>query len=167
MALIVAPTRELALQIYEEAQLIGRYTGFEGMVQIVGGVDYVKQADLLQRRGGHRHLHAGPHHRLLQAEDLQDRQYPHRGHRRGRPPAGPRVCQGHALHPRNLPSYDQRQSMLFSATLSYRVMELTYEYMNLPEFMDGHARRDRRGGDRAGALPRGQGGKNSPCCWAC
>jgi ATP-dependent RNA helicase RhlB len=36
---------------------------------------------------------------------------------------------------RQLPSYDKRQSMLFSATLSYRVMELTYDYMNLPEFI--------------------------------
>jgi ATP-dependent RNA helicase RhlB len=36
---------------------------------------------------------------------------------------------------RKLPHYEKRQSMLFSATLSYRVMELTYEYMNLPEFI--------------------------------
>ena len=36
---------------------------------------------------------------------------------------------------RKLPLYEKRQSMLFSATLSYRVMELTYEFMNLPEFI--------------------------------
>ena len=36
---------------------------------------------------------------------------------------------------KKLPKYDRRQSMLFSATLSYRVMELTYEFMNLPEFV--------------------------------
>jgi ATP-dependent RNA helicase RhlB len=34
---------------------------------------------------------------------------------------------------RRLPSFDQRQSMLFSATLSSRVLELTYEHMNLPK----------------------------------
>src|SRR5208337_4553367 len=34
---------------------------------------------------------------------------------------------------RRMSSYNQRQSMLFSATLSYRVMELCYEHMNLPE----------------------------------
>jgi ATP-dependent RNA helicase RhlB len=34
---------------------------------------------------------------------------------------------------RRLPPYDRRQSMLFSATLSTRVLELTYEYMNLPQ----------------------------------
>ena len=37
---------------------------------------------------------------------------------------------------RKLPNYAKRQSMLFSATLSYRVLELTYEFMNLPEFID-------------------------------
>jgi len=36
---------------------------------------------------------------------------------------------------RKLPHYEKRQSMLFSATLSFRVMELTYQYMNLPEFI--------------------------------
>ena len=34
---------------------------------------------------------------------------------------------------RKMPPYAKRQSMLFSATLSYRVMELAYEHMNLPE----------------------------------
>jgi ATP-dependent RNA helicase RhlB len=33
---------------------------------------------------------------------------------------------------RRLPRYDQRQSMLFSATLSWAVMELAYEHMNDP-----------------------------------
>jgi ATP-dependent RNA helicase RhlB len=33
---------------------------------------------------------------------------------------------------RRLPKYDRRQSMLFSATLGWRVLELTYEFMNLP-----------------------------------
>jgi ATP-dependent RNA helicase RhlB len=36
---------------------------------------------------------------------------------------------------RKLPHYEKRQSMLFSATLSHRVLELTYEYMNMPEFI--------------------------------
>ena len=34
---------------------------------------------------------------------------------------------------RRLPRYSKRQSLLFSATLGYRVMELTYEFMNIPE----------------------------------
>jgi ATP-dependent RNA helicase RhlB len=34
---------------------------------------------------------------------------------------------------RRMPPFDKRQSMLFSATLSMRVMELCYEHMNNPE----------------------------------
>jgi len=49
-ALIVAPTRELAQQIYDEARLLGKKTGLT-MVQVVGGVDYGKQADILRNSG--------------------------------------------------------------------------------------------------------------------
>ena len=34
---------------------------------------------------------------------------------------------------RRLPPFDKRQNMMFSATLNQRVMELAYEFMNLPE----------------------------------
>ena len=34
---------------------------------------------------------------------------------------------------RQLPPFEKRQTMLFSATLSFRVMELAYEFMNLAE----------------------------------
>ena len=47
-ALVVAPTRELAYQIYDEAMDLGRHTGFS-MVRVVGGVDYQKQAELLKK----------------------------------------------------------------------------------------------------------------------
>ena len=33
---------------------------------------------------------------------------------------------------RNISPYQKRQSMLFSATLNFRVMELCYEHMNEP-----------------------------------
>jgi ATP-dependent RNA helicase RhlB len=36
---------------------------------------------------------------------------------------------------RKMPEPDQRQSMLFSATLSQRVLELAYEHMNNPELV--------------------------------
>jgi len=133
-ALIVAPTRELALQIYEEAMLIGRHTGLR-ITQVVGGVDYQKQAEIL-RRGvdiiictpgriidyfkqgifktkGIKLLVIDEADRLLDLGFAKDMRY--------------------LLS--KLPHYEKRQSMLFSATLSYRVMELTYEYMNLPEFI--------------------------------
>jgi len=47
-ALIVAPTRELALQIYEEARDLGRHTGLT-LAQVLGGVDYRKQAAVLRK----------------------------------------------------------------------------------------------------------------------
>ncbi len=47
-ALIVAPTRELAHQIYQEAKILGRYTSFK-ITEVVGGVDYHKQAKFLRQ----------------------------------------------------------------------------------------------------------------------
>lgn len=133
-ALIIAPTRELARQIYEEAKVIGSRTDFR-MVQIVGGVDYVRQAELLKKgtdvivctpgriidyfkqgifkTAGIRIVVIDEADRLLDLGFAKDMRY---------------ILKA-------LPPYEKRQSMLFSATLSYRVMELTYEYMNLPEFI--------------------------------
>ncbi len=47
-AIIIAPTRELSRQIYEEARIIARHTGLS-LAQVVGGVDYLKQAEILRR----------------------------------------------------------------------------------------------------------------------
>ncbi len=133
-ALIVAPTRELALQIYEEAQVIGRDTGFK-VAQVIGGIDYQRQADILKegvdivictpgriidyfkqgifKTKGIKIVVIDEADRLLDLGFAKDMRY--------------------IL--KKLPRYDKRQTMLFSATLSYRVLELTYEYMNLPEFI--------------------------------
>jgi ATP-dependent RNA helicase RhlB len=134
LALIVAPTRELSQQIYEEAKVLCRHTRLT-LVQVVGGVDYVKQAEILRagvdivictpgriidyykqkvfKTEGIKSLVIDEADRLLDLGFEKDMRY--------------------IL--RKLPAFDKRQSMLFSATLSYRVMELTYEYMNLPEFI--------------------------------
>ena len=131
-ALIVAPTRELALQIYEDAEVLGGHTGLR-LAQVVGGIDYKKQADVLRegpdvvictpgriidylkqgifKPGGINSLVIDEADRLFDLGFTKDMRY--------------------IL--RKLPHYEKRQSMLFSATLSYRVLELTYEYMNLPE----------------------------------
>ena len=133
-ALIVSPTRELALQIYEEAVLIGKYTGLS-IAQVVGGVDYQKQADILRsgvdivictpgriidyfkqgifKTSSVKIIVIDEADRLLDLGFSKDMRF---------------ILQ-------KLPRYDKRQSLLFSATLSFRVMELTYEYMNLPEFI--------------------------------
>jgi ATP-dependent RNA helicase RhlB len=133
-AIIIAPTRELSRQIYEEAGILARHTGLS-LAQVVGGVDYLKQAEILRRGAdiiictpgriidyykqgifkteGIKALVIDEADRLLDLGFAKDMRY--------------------LL--RKLPPYEKRQSMLFSATLSYRVMELTYEYMNLPEFI--------------------------------
>jgi ATP-dependent RNA helicase RhlB len=133
-AIIVAPTRELASQIHEEAMLIGAHTGLR-FAQIVGGVDYQKQAATLKKgvdvvictpgriidyfkqgifkTAGIQMVVIDEADRLLDLGFARDMRF--------------------IL--RKLPHYEKRQSMLFSATLSHRVLELTYEYMNLPEFI--------------------------------
>src|SRR5512146_784947 len=45
-ALIIAPTRELVVQIEAEAKLLGGSTGFK-IVPVFGGIDYLKQRDEL------------------------------------------------------------------------------------------------------------------------
>lgn len=45
-ALILAPTRELVMQICKDAQELMRYTPFK-LLSVVGGMDYVKQRDQL------------------------------------------------------------------------------------------------------------------------
>jgi ATP-dependent RNA helicase RhlB len=47
-ALIVAPTRELSHQIYEEARTLCRYTDLK-ITEVVGGIDYKRQAEILRR----------------------------------------------------------------------------------------------------------------------
>ncbi|MBU1182398.1 MAG: DEAD/DEAH box helicase [Proteobacteria bacterium] len=133
-AIIVAPTRELAQQIDEEAGILCRYTGLTH-VQVVGGVDYQKQADILRKgvdivictpgriidyfkqgifkTAEIKIVVIDEADRLLDLGFSKDMRY---------------ILQ-------KLPHYQKRQSMLFSATLSYSVLELTYEYMNLPEFI--------------------------------
>jgi ATP-dependent RNA helicase RhlB len=133
-ALIVAPTRELAFQIYEEALLLGAHTGLS-CVQVVGGVDYQKQADTL--KSGVDIVICTPgriidyyKQRIFKTQNIKIVVIDE---------ADRLLDLGFAKDMRfilrKLPHYEKRQSMLFSATLSHRVLELTYEYMNLPEFI--------------------------------
>ena len=133
-ALIVAPTRELSRQIYEEASILARHTGLS-LVQVVGGVDYTKQAETIRR--GVDIIICTPgriidyyKQKIFKTENIKCLVIDE---------ADRLLDLGFAKDMRyllqKLPPYEKRQSMLFSATLSYRVMELTYEYMNLPEFI--------------------------------
>lgn len=133
-ALIVAPTRELSHQIYEDACALCRHTDLK-IAEVVGGVDYKQQAEILRQ---------GVDIIICTPGRIID--YYRQGIFK---PAGIKILvidEADRLFDlgftkdmrfllRKLPPYDKRQSMLFSATLSYRVLELTYEYMNLPEFI--------------------------------
>lgn len=130
-ALVIAPTRELVVQILHDAEELGRFTGLS-MQAVYGGIDYRKQRDLL-RQGCD--LLVGTPGRLIDyfkqhvyslrrvevlVIDEADRMFD----------MGFIADLRFLL--RRLPPYHKRQSMLFSATLSYAVMELAYEHMNDP-----------------------------------
>jgi ATP-dependent RNA helicase RhlB len=131
-ALIIAPTRELAVQIHEDAEALARHTEVK-MVAVFGGVDYGKQAQAL-RQGAD--LVVGTPGRLIDyaKQNVLDL----RGVRYLVIDEADRLFDLGFVADlrwilRRLPSFDRRQSMLFSATLGYKVLELTYEFMNLPQ----------------------------------
>jgi ATP-dependent RNA helicase RhlB len=131
-ALIVAPTRELAVQIHKDALTLGAHTGLKHMV-VFGGIDYEKQrqelgagCDVLIGTPGRlidyfkQHVFELRHAQVLvldEADRMFDLGF---------------IADIRYLM-RRLPHPTRRQSMLFSATLSHRVLELAYEHMNNPE----------------------------------
>jgi ATP-dependent RNA helicase RhlB len=130
-ALIIAPTRELVVQIETDARLLGQFTGLRPLV-VYGGVDYAKQREALR---GPVDLLIGTPGRLI--DYLKQRVWT---------PAHVEVLildEADRMFDmgfiadirwilRRLPPPEARQSFLFSATLSFRVLELTYEFMNNP-----------------------------------
>lgn len=133
-ALVLAPTRELALQIHKDALALGEHNGLT-LGLAYGGVDYEKQRKMLQ--DGVDVLIGTPGRiidyfkqkvfNLNQIEvmvlDEADRMFD----------LGFIKDIRYVL--RRLPPMDQRQCLLFSATLSQRVLELAYEHMNDPELL--------------------------------
>src|SRR3954468_9463768 len=133
-ALILAPPRELAVQILTDAEVLGRDTGRRISV-VFGGVDYEKQrktlqdgVDLLIGTPGRvidyfkQHVFDMRHAQAVVLDEA-DRMFD----------LGFIADIRFIL--RRLPKPEQRQSMLFSATLSHRVLELAYEHMNNPELV--------------------------------
>ena len=133
-AFMLAPTRELAMQIAKDGELLGKHTGFKiGLAY--GGTDYEKQRRTIE--GGIDILIGTPGRiidyfkqgvfKLNQVEvavlDEADRMFD----------LGFIKDIRYLL--RRLPPPDQRLNMLFSATLSHRVMELAFEHMNEPELV--------------------------------
>lgn len=133
-ALVVAPTRELAVQIHQDAQVLGRHMGLK-LAVVYGGVDYDKQrrevgegVDVLIGTPGRiidyfKQRVFDMRHAQVLVLDEADRMFD----------LGFIADVRYIL--RRLPPPERRLSMLFSATLSYRVLELAYEHMANPELI--------------------------------
>ncbi len=131
-ALIVAPTRELVAQIDAEARRLGQFTDFL-ITSVFGGMDYQKQKESLGKGAD---IIIGTPGRLI--DYLKQRVYSLKKTEFLVIDEADRMFDMGFISDlrfllRRMSPYDKRQSMLFSATLSTRVMELCYEHMNLPE----------------------------------
>ena len=128
----MAPTRELVAQIRADAEILGRHTGLSTLA-VFGGMDYRLQREQVKTIPD---LLVGTPGRLLDYEqqgvvtfkdveilviDEADRMFDMGFIRDLR-----RIL-------RRCPPYHRRQTLLFSATLSIRVMELAYEHTNNAE----------------------------------
>ncbi len=129
--LIIAPTRELTVQIEADAHLLGRFTGLT-ILAVYGGIDYQRQrqaladgCDVLVGTPGRlidylkQHIWSPKRVEVLVIDEA-DRMFD----------MGFIADLRFIL--RRLPPPEHRQSFLFSATLSFRVLELTWEFMNNP-----------------------------------
>ena len=131
-ALIIAPTRELAIQIHKDAEGIGAHTGLT-LGLVYGGTGYNQQREMLEQGVD---ILIGTPGRLI--DYFKQRVY------------DLRVCQVVVLDEadrmfdlgfindirymlRRCPPPGKRQSLMFSATLSHRVLELAYEHMKDPK----------------------------------
>ena len=133
-ALILAPTRELAVQIHKDAMTLGEFTGLTFGV-VYGGTGYDTQRKMLdegvdivigtpgrlidyfkQKVFTLKHIQAlvlDEADRMFDLGFIKDIRY--------------------LL--RRMPKPEERLSLLFSATLSMRVTELAYEHMNNPQLV--------------------------------
>ncbi len=133
-AVILAPTRELAVQIHKDAQVLGGHTGFR-LGLVYGGTGYEQQRRMLEEGvdvligtpgrlidyykqrvydlGAVQVMVLDEADRMFDLGFIKDIRY---------------LLQ-------RMPPPAARLNMLFSATLSYRVTELAYEHMNNPVFV--------------------------------
>jgi len=134
-ALMLAPTRELAIQIHDDAKVIGAHTGLK-LGLAYGGTGYEEQrdtitagVDILIGTPGRLIDYFKQHvYDLKMAQalvlDEADRMFD----------LG--FIKDIRYLMRRCPPPEQRLGLLFSATLSHRVQELAYEHMNNPVHID-------------------------------
>ncbi len=134
-ALMLAPTRELAIQIHDDARVIGAHTGLK-LGLAYGGTGYEEQretiaagVDILIGTPGRLIDYFKQHVfdlKMAQALvlDEADRMFD----------LGFIKDIRYLMH--RCPPPEKRLGLLFSATLSHRVQELAYEHMNNPFLVD-------------------------------
>lgn len=130
-AMMLAPTRELAIQIEKDAQALGRFSGLKIGV-VYGGAGYAEQRTMLEEGldilvGTPGRLIDYFKQKIFDLRELEvlvldeaDRMFD----------LG--FIDDIRYLMRRMPDPDKRLNMLFSATLSHRVAELAYEHMNNP-----------------------------------
>ncbi|MDV2857348.1 MULTISPECIES: ATP-dependent RNA helicase RhlB [Oceanimonas] len=131
-AIIMAPTRELAVQIHNDADTLSEHTGLR-LGLAYGGDGYEKQTQVLNEGvdiliGTTGRIIDFFKQKVISLDAIQvvvldeaDRMFD----------LG--FIKDIRFLFRRMPPATQRQNMLFSATLSHRVQELAYEHMNDPE----------------------------------
>jgi len=133
-ALIVAPTQDLCLRIHEEAKSLGRYAGLDLALLLRGQDDqgqslafHENAAIVIGTPGG---VIDGYKKGLLKTEGIKflvvdeaERLFTQR------------LAGDMRYLLRKLPHSRERVSMLFSGILSYRVLAVTYDFMNLPDIV--------------------------------
>lgn len=131
-AIIIAPTRELAIQIHNDAVTLGKYTDLQ-LALVYGGAGYDSQRKTLEQGVD---VLIGTPGRIIDyfkqkvfnlkciqvlVLDEADRMFD----------LG--FLSDIRFLMRRMPEPEKRLSLLFSATLSFRVSELAYEHMNNPQ----------------------------------
>jgi ATP-dependent RNA helicase RhlB len=133
-ALIMAPTRELAVQVHADAEALGKHLPFT-LGLAFGGTDYDRQRAVLAAGVD---VLIGTPGRLI--DFYKQRVFGLRGVQVLVLDEADRMFDLGFIKDiryvlRRLPEHHLRLNMLFSATLSYRVLELAYEHMNDPELV--------------------------------
>ena len=130
-AIVLAPTRELAIQIHKDALALGQFTDLK-LGLVYGGVDYEKQratlrdgVDIIIGTPGRVIDYFKQHVFDLKAIEVVVLDEADRMFDLG-------FIKDIRYLLRRMPKPETRLNMLFSATLSWRVHELAYEHMNSP-----------------------------------
>jgi ATP-dependent RNA helicase RhlB len=133
-AIMLAPTRELAIQIHKDAVVLGKHTEFK-LGLVYGGTGYDSQRKMLEDGVD---ILIGTPGRII--DYFKQHIFDLKGVQVMVLDEADRMFDlGFIKDIRfllnRMPPPVERLGMLFSATLSYRVIELAYEHMNTPELV--------------------------------